>query len=471
MIPLPFLAGKAVAVMGLGVAGLATARALAASEAKVMAWDDTPESRTRAEREGLPLVDLARADWAGIELLVLSPGIPHSFPIPHPVAARAREAGVPIVCDIDLLGRAQATGDGRARLLGITGTNGKSTTTALVAHVLGSADRTIEFGGNLGPPVLAMRPLGPDGCYVLELSSYQLERTESVAWDVGVLLNISPDHLDRHGGMAGYVAAKARMFATQADGAVAVIGIDDEDSRALANRLVTEGRLQVRRISGRRIEPGILGVEDDNLVDWTGGGSKRTILPLDDLHRLRGSHNRQNVAAAFAACRALGLGDDEIVAAVRSFRGLPHRQELVASIGPIVFVNDSKATNQDAAATALSSFERIYWIAGGQPKEGGYGAIDPYLDRIAHAFLIGAAAEAIANHLGDRVPHTIAGTLDRAVSAAVDMAARDPVPDEKVILLAPACASFDQFANFGERGDAFRALAEQCVADRLRGAA
>lgn len=430
MIDLGFLKGKTVAVMGLGIAGLATLRALATAKVDYLAWDDTEAARDKAAAEGFEITDYRDWGWRAIDEFVLSPGIPHTYPQPHPAAAAAREAGLRIISEIDLLGRAQCS----ATFVGITGTNGKSTTTALIGHILESAGRRIEVGGNLGPPVMAMAPLGEDGVYVIEMSSYALERTFSIGFDVALLLNISPDHLDRHGGLDGYVAAKERIF----EGAkAAVVGTDDEISRSIAAKLKQAG-LPVTEIStANSVETGIT---------------------------LPGDHNRQNATAARAACRLLGIDDETIAAAILSFPGLPHRQEIVGRDGEVVFVNDSKATNQDAAARALGSYARIFWIAGGQGKEGGYDALAPYLDRIAHAYLIGEAAGAIAAFLDGKVAVTLSGTLDAAVRDAYAAAANDNAPGEKVVLLSPACASFDQFANFGARGDRFREIVRQTTA-------
>lgn len=448
MIVVPTLKDRKVAVMGLGIAGLATVRALLESGAEVLAWDDNAESRTAVEKEGAAIADLMAIDWSDVACLVLSPGIPHTFPKPHPVADAARNAGVEIICDVELLGRAQP----EAAYIGITGTNGKSTTTALVGHILEAAGKDIEVGGNLGPPVLGMRPLGAGGIYVLELSSYQLERMSSITFDVAALLNISADHLDRHGGMEGYVAAKRRIFAGMGVDGTAVVGIDDETSAAEAERL--DGT--VVRVSANAVPDGGVGIDGTRLFD---GAEK--VMDLAGIMTLPGSHNRQNAAAAYAICRAAGVEREIIAAAIATFPGLPHRQELVATSGGVAWVNDSKATNTDATAKALGSYERIYWIAGGQAKDGGFAALDPWLDRVAHAYLIGEAAQPMADWLGTRVPHEISEVLDTAVSAA---AAQSKGEDDAVVLLSPACASFDQFRNFGERGDAFRDLARQAVA-------
>ncbi|MEQ8699967.1 MAG: UDP-N-acetylmuramoyl-L-alanine--D-glutamate ligase [Bauldia litoralis] len=464
MIDVYSLATKRVAVMGLGVAGLMTARALLSSGADVLAWDDNEVSRAKAEAEGIRLTDLADIDWTGVEALILSPGIPDTFPAPHPAAAAARAAGVEIICDVELLARSRPD----ATYVGITGTNGKSTTTALVAHILQVAGRDIEVGGNLGPPVLGMRPLDADGIYVLELSSYQLERLSSAAFAAAAFLNVSADHLDRHGGLDGYVAAKRRIFANQGPADAAIVGIDDPRSAAVADALEADGNQTVVRITADAPPAGGVGAEGTMLVDALEGGAPAPVVDLAGIASLPGAHNRQNAAAAYAICRHLGVDRERIAEAIVSFPGLAHRQEPVRRLGDVLFVNDSKATNEDAAARALSSYDRIYWIAGGRAKDGGYEALRPFLSRIVHAFLIGEAAGSIAEFLGGAVPSTDCGTLDRAVADAWQRARTDDREGEKVVLLAPACASFDQFPNFAARGNAFTALVTELAADDRR---
>lgn len=453
MIVIPSVKGKAVAVMGLGTSGLATARALLESGARVLAWDDDQAGRDKAEADGVPLTELARADWTRIESLVLSPGIPHTFPAAHPIADLARDAGCEIICDVELLGRSRPD----ATFVGVTGTNGKSTTTALIGHILEQAGRDMEAGGNLGPPVLGMRPLGEAGIYVLEMSSYQLERTFSIVFDVAVLLNIAPDHLDRHGGMDGYIGAKMRIFDRQGAKHTAIIGVDDDFSRTIDVRLLNRSQQHIIEITKGEPPEGAIGVKDGALVDNT-DGQNRHILDLAEVPALPGAHNWQNAAAAFAACKAVGVPAKKIAAGVRDFPGLPHRQELATVIDGVPYVNDSKATNPNATANALASYPAVYWIAGGLAKDGGFNELTPYLDRILHAFLIGEAAQPLARFLGNRVAHTVCGDLAEAVAQAHRMAAADDGDRRSVVLLSPACASFDQFANFAARGDAYRDL-------------
>lgn len=453
MIRIPGYEKKRIAVMGLGVAGLPAVRALMASGAHVLAWDDGAESRNKAAAEGIPIVDLMSADWSGIDTLVLSPGIPHTYPKPHPIAERARKADAQIVCDVDLLGRAQPD----AVYVGITGTNGKSTTTALIAHILKCAGRTIEVGGNLGPPVLDFAPLGKAGIYVLEMSSYQLERTFSIAFDVAVLLNISPNHIDRHGDLAGYVAAKTRIFAGNRKKKTAVVGVDDAETRRVADTLAD--RMHVVRITREKPGPGMVGADGTTLVDRT-GDAPRIVLDMKDAPDLPGRHNAQNAAAAYAATRALGLAPDTIAAAMKTYRSLPHRLERVATIDGVTYVNDSKATSPEATVWALTSYDRVIWIAGGLSKEVGYDALIPYLPKIAHAFLIGKAAGEIAAFLAKHgVPATSCETIQRAVPAAHAKATSEK--GAGVVLLSPACASFDQYRSFEKRGDDFRAAVKK----------
>jgi UDP-N-acetylmuramoylalanine--D-glutamate ligase len=443
MIRVPYAAGRPVAVLGLGKAGLAAAKALAASGAEVWAWDDDPAKRT-----ALPATDLSAIDWSRPSALILSPGIPHRFPKPHPVAAKASAAGCPIIGEVELLFRAQP----RARYVGITGTNGKSTTTALIGHVAARAGRKVEVGANLGTPALALEPLAEDGTYVLEMSSYQLELMASGHFDVAVLLNITPDHLDRHGGMDGYIAAKRRIFERQRRHDWAVIGVDDEPCRAIRQGL---GERRVAAITIGRQSQGLVTVERGILRDEQG----RAIMDLARAHALPGPHNWQNAAAAFAVARALGISEPDTVAGIESYPGLPHRQELVATANGVAFVNDSKATNADATAKALACYDPIYWILGGRQKETGLDGLEPFYPRIASAYLIGEAAADFERRLSAaHVDARILGTLDKAVAAASADAMRAAKPGA-VVLLSPACASFDQFANFEERGNRFRELA------------
>ena len=436
-------AGRRFAVVGLSRNGLPVARALLAMGAEVAAWDDRPDTRLAS---GLPLHDPALG-LAGFDALVLSPGIPHRLPVPHPAAVAARAAGIPILSDAELLFQAARAAGSRARFVGITGTNGKSTTTALLAHILAKASIDSAAGGNLGIPALALPILPGTGVYVLEMSSYMLERLTTLRFDVACLLNLSPDHLDRHGDMAGYTAAKRAIFDRQTAGDTAVIGIDDAGSAALAQDLRGP---RIVTISGQRPA----GVWCDGIMLRDADGP---ILPMAAAAALPGPHNAQNAAAAAALALALGTPRGAIAAGIASFGGLPHRQQQVAVVDGVAWVNDSKATNADAAARALACYARVVWIAGGQAKAGGIEPLRHLLPHVAHAVLIGRDAPLLAATLADAgVAYTVAGTLDAAVPAARAAAARTQSP---VVLLSPACASFDQFTGFEARGDRFHELA------------
>lgn len=443
----PF-AGERIAVVGLGRAGLPAALRLAAWGAEVTCWDDGAPARAAAEAAGLSLRDPSQGAFTQDSLL-LSPGIPHVLPKPHRAALRAQEAGAPIRCDVDYLFRAVRAAGSAARFIGVTGTNGKSTTTALLHHLLTEAGLPAEVGGNLGPAALGLNMLGSDGTYTLEMSSYMLERIAAVGFNVGVMLNLSPDHLDRHGSMAGYAAAKANIFARQGRDDLAVLGQDDALSTAMAAGVTA----RLVGISGHRMIEGGVWARDGVLRDGDG-----PIADLAAAPALPGSHNAQNAAAAAAVGLALGIGRTTIAGALRSFPGLPHRQERVGERDGVLFVNDSKATNADSAARALASYDRVVWIAGGIAKDGGIESLAPLFPRIAKAILIGRDAPVLAATLAAHgVPHEDAGTLDAALPAAAAAARGGAAP---VVLLSPACASFDQFSGFDARGDRFRALVQ-----------
>jgi UDP-N-acetylmuramoylalanine--D-glutamate ligase len=454
----PF-SGQRIAVVGLGRAGLPAALRLAGWGAEVTAWDDGAAQCEAAERAGLALRDLSAGAFA-FDALLLSPGIPHSFPAPHRIAARARAAGLPILADVEFLFRAVRAAGSQARFIGITGTNGKSTTTALIHHLLQGAGRVSEVGGNLGPAALGLNILGSEGSYTLEMSSYMLERIATIRFNLAVMLNISQDHLDRHGSMADYAAAKANIFARQLPDDLGVLGQDDELSTGMAPAL----RARLVPISGLRRVPGGIWAEGSSLRDEAG-----EIAELRTAPALPGSHNAQNAAAAAAVVLDAGLTRAQVAAGLASFPGLPHRQERVGTLAGVTFVNDSKATNADSAARALASYDRVVWIAGGMAKEGGIESLAPLFPRIARAVLIGRDAALLAATLAAHgVPHEVADTLDAAVPAAAAMARAGAAP---VVLLSPACASFDQFSGFDARGDRFRTLVQGLISDDLGRAA
>jgi UDP-N-acetylmuramoylalanine--D-glutamate ligase len=447
MVPTPQYAGERVVVMGLGKSGLSAAASLRAGGAKVEVWDDKAGSLAEGEAKGFTVFD---NDLKGARVVVWSPGIPHSFPKPNPLAVKARNENVPLVCDVDLLLEAQS----QATVIAITGTNGKSTTTSLTAHMFQHAGRKAAVGGNLGIPALELEPLGLGGVYVLELSSYQLELVPHLACQTAVLLNITPDHLDRHGGMDGYIAAKRRIFDHQRPPRTAIIGVDDPPSAALYETLRTDGLHCAVPISVKGAVAGGVYVIGGLLIDDTESGAAE-ILDLRKLPRLPGAHNWQNAAAAAAAALSQGLTVEAIVAGLETFPGLKHRQELVTTADGVAFVNDSKATNAEATEKALLCYENIYWIAGGQAKAGGIAPLAPLFPRIRHAFLIGEAAEAFAATLQGRVPFTPCKTLEGATAVAGEIALAEALPGATV-LLSPACASWDMFKSFEHRGEVFR---------------
>lgn len=449
-------------VLGLGRSGLAAARALYRGGAEVWAWDDNEEARERAaEEEGIEIVDLATIDWREVTSLILSPGIPHTHPKPHPIVRMAREAGCEIIGDVELLARTQRD----AAYVGITGTNGKSTTTALIGHIFQTSGREAEIGGNLGMPACALEPLGPDGTYILEMSSYQLELTFSITFDVGVLLNISADHLERHGGMDGYIAAKRQIFHRQTKPRTAVIGIDDDFSRKIYEELYEADEQLVVGISAKERVHGGVYVIDGILHDDT-EGKETPVMDLKTVASLQGVHNWQNAAAAYAACKMTGIAPHAVMACINSYPGLVHRQEPVEIVDGIGFVNDSKATNGDAAARALACYDDIYWIAGGRPKDGGLAACAPYLDRVRKAFLVGEAALQFSQELDGKVPFVISGDIETATRDAFQEARKSGLPGA-VVLLSPACASFDQFSDFEARGDAFKDIVEALPGEHM----
>lgn len=449
----PF-SGERIAVLGLGKAGLPAAQRLADWGAEVACWDDRPEGRAAAEAAGLRVANPAEGAFHW-DALLLSPGIPHLLPQPHPAARAARAAGRPILCDVEYLYRAAHAAGSDARFLGITGTNGKSTTTALLHHMLTHAGIASQAGGNLGPAALSLNILGERIVYTIEMSSYMLERLVTVRFNAAVMLNLSPDHLDRHGDMAGYASAKARIFARQQPEDLAVLGMDDADSRAM--RAAVAGR--VVPVSGLAPQPGGIWAEGSLLRDGAG-----PLLDLREAAALPGTHNAQNAAAAAAVALDLGLTRAQVAEGMRGYPGLPHRQERVAEIRGVRFVNDSKATNADSAARALASYDRVVWIAGGMAKEGGIESLAPLFPRIARALLIGRDAPALAATLAAHgVPHEVVGTLENAVAAGAAAAFAGAAP---VLLLSPACASWDQFTGYDARGDRFRALVASLAQER-----
>jgi UDP-N-acetylmuramoylalanine--D-glutamate ligase len=452
VIPATTFAGKTVALFGLGGSGLATALALQAGGARVLACDDNPASMAGAQEKGVQNGDLKTADWTRFAALVLSPGVPLTHPEPHWSAKLAKEAGVEIIGDIELFCRERDKTAPRAPFLAVTGTNGKSTTTALIAHILREAGRDVQMGGNIGTAILSLQPPAQRRFHVIEMSSFQIDLTPSLRPTIGVLLNISPDHLDRHGTMENYAAIKERLL-TMAE--TAVIGLDDDLSAAVAERRLKTGA-PVQLISAKAVGREGVFADGGTLVRVT-AGTARVVADLTPIRSLRGRHNAQNAAAAFAACEALGLAHQEIARGIRTFPGLPHRMEEVGRRGQAIFVNDSKATNADSTEKALASYEHIFWILGGKAKDGGIAPLHHYFPKIEKAYLIGAATDEFAKTLDGQVRFACCGTLDKAVAqAAEDVQAS--AASEPVVLLSPACASYDQYRNFEIRGDHFRDL-------------
>lgn len=449
MIPVTTFQGKQVALFGLGGSGLATAQALVAGGAKVTAWDDNPDSVAKAIAEGVGTGDLRQADWSAFSAFVLSPGVPLTHPKPHWTVDLAHAAGVEIIGDVELFVRERRAHAPDCAFIAITGTNGKSTTTALIAHILKTSGRDTQLGGNIGTAVLTLDPPRSGRFYVVECSSYQIDLAPTINPSAGILLNLTPDHLDRHGTMQHYADIKERLVAGSE---VAVVGVDDSFSSLIADRVERAGT-KVVRISRHHVLADGLYAEGSRIVQAVSGATS-LFVDLDGIQTLRGGHNAQNAAAAIAACLAVGVSPADIVKGLSSFPGLKHRMQPVGRKGQVVFVNDSKATNADAAAPALSSYERIYWIAGGVPKEGGITTLSPFFPKIAKAYLIGEAAPAFAATLGDAVPFEISGTLEHAVAHAAADAAKDEA-GPSAVMLSPACASFDQYKNFEVRGDAF----------------
>jgi len=476
MTPITCFAGRRVALFGLGGSGLATARALIAGGAQVEAYDDNAASRDRAAGEGIAVVDLAAADWSRFDSLILAPGVPLTHPAPHWTVEKAKAAGVEVIGDIELFFRQRAATEPAASVVCITGTNGKSTTTALVAHVLRRAGRDVQMGGNIGTAVLALEPPEASRVHVIECSSYQIDLAPSLAPSVGIQINLTPDHLDRHGTFEAYGAIKERLVSA-AD--VAVIGVDDEPSKQMARRRAASGRKLVRISGEQPLDDGVFagvtanaGTLETRIVQVL-DGKPRIVANLAGVGSLRGSHNAQNAAAAFAACFALGLTAEQIAAGFASYPGLAHRMEEIGRIGRVVFINDSKATNADSTEKALTSFRDIFWILGGKAKEGGIESLRRYFPNIARAYLIGAASDLFAATFDDdgRVAYERSGTLEVALASAARDALAHPGQGDIAVLLSPACASFDQFPNFEVRGDAFRALAKALPGFRPAGTA
>ncbi|MEO0344184.1 MAG: UDP-N-acetylmuramoyl-L-alanine--D-glutamate ligase [Pseudomonadota bacterium] len=459
MLPVRGYAKAKVAVLGMGRSGLAAARALRAGKAQVLCWDDDDKRRVEAKAQGFDLADLSRDEsWQNVVLLVASPGISHLYPQPHPIIQKAWDHGVVVDNDIGLFFRSYGDESWERfavapKVICITGSNGKSTTTALVSHILRFCGKTVQMGGNIGRGVLDLDPAEDGEVVVLELSSYQTDLARSLAPDIAVFMNLSPDHLDRHAGMGGYFAAKRRLF-SEGGPERAIIGIDQIEGRYLANQMRQEhpsGDPVITISSERKLqgEQWSCFARKGFLSEWRKGRQVASV-DLRGMETLPGAHNHENACAAYAVARSLGLAPSKIADAMQTFSGLPHRCQVVGrtETGALV-VNDSKATNIDAAEKALQAFENVHWIVGGQGKEGGIAGLKPLFKRVQRAYLIGQSAAEFATQLGD-TPYEISQTIPSAVKAAIAAAGKDDV-----VLLAPAAASFDQYPNFELRGDAF----------------
>ncbi len=468
MIPVRGYDGHKVAVLGLGRTGLSAALALQAGGAIPVCWDDNQAARDMAEAEGLLVVDLNKdKPWEDVVSLIVSPGIPHLYPEAHPIVQKAWGMGVVVDNDIGLFFRSYATPewdkfDVMPKVICITGSNGKSTTTALIAHILQQADKPVQMGGNIGRGVLDLDPASDGEILVLELSSYQIELARALAPDMAVFMNLTPDHLDRHGGIGGYFAAKRRLF-SEGGPDKAIIGVDEPEGRYLANQVRQDSKTGdpvIAISSGRKLQGRGWSIfaRKGFLAEWRKGRQVASI-DLRNMQGLPGAHNHQNACAAYAVCRALAMAPKVVEAGLRSYGGLAHRCQIIATHDGVTYVNDSKATNADAAQKALLAFKNIHWIVGGQAKAGGIAALAPQFDRITKAYLVGEAADTFADQLND-VLHEKSGTVEAAVKAAAQSA-----KSGDVVLLAPACASFDQFSSFEARGDAFVAA----VKDALNG--
>jgi UDP-N-acetylmuramoylalanine--D-glutamate ligase len=457
LIPVTSFAGKTVAVFGLGGSGLASCHALRAGGAEVVASDDGIERRAEAATAGFLTADLRKENWSRFAALILTPGAPLTHPAPHWSVLLARQAGVEVIGDIELFCRERKRHAPDAPLVAITGTNGKSTTTALIAHLMRVAGYDTQMGGNIGTAILSLEPPRKGRVHVIEMSSYQIDLTPSLDPTVGILINVSEDHIDRHGTLEHYAAVKARLVAGVQPQGSAIIGVDDTWCRSAADRIEQAGK-RVVRISVKNPLPD--GVYVDHEVIWRASGGARTeVAKIGGIGSLRGLHNAQNAACASACGLALGVASDVLQKGLRSFPGLAHRMEQVGRRNNVLFVNDSKGTNADAAAHALSSFADIFWIAGGKPKAGGITGLTGYFPRIRKAYLIGEAAPEFAGTLGAAVPHEMSQTLDVAVASAARDAEASGLA-EAVVLLSPACASFDQYRNFEIRGAKFREVVQ-----------
>lgn len=449
---------KKPAVFGLGISGLSVIKAFKRAGIECDAYDDNPDSHKKANTAGANIVDLTQADFSKYGCLVLSPGVPYHFPEMHDVVKRAQEADVEILGDIELFSRAGIPES--LRTISITGTNGKSTTTSLVKHILQSSKKKSVLAGNIGMPILnAKIPAGDESYMVIEMSSYQLDLCPSFGADIAALINITPDHIDRHGDMEGYALSKSKIF--QNNEGEAVISIDDSYCEKIYNTMKSEGRTPVAVSVEKEIESGVY-IKGGQLFDVI-GQERIEVGSVKNITLLNGMHNKQNIAVAYAVTRLCGLEAEDILEAVYSYPGLPHRQFPVRTINGVTYINDSKATNAEAASKALTAHKNVFWVLGGIAKEGGLDGLERFADHIKHAFVIGQAQEEFSDWLGRYgIAHNLSQTLENAVKEAHQMAQdeRGQPGGSSVVLLSPACASFDQFDSFEHRGDEFSKMIE-----------
>ena len=456
--------GKKVAVFGLGLTGVSAALSLAAGGADVFAWDDNDASVDLAKERGVKVENLAKVDWSFFDALILSPGIPDKLPRPHWTAIKARKHSIPIICDIELFARELnlLPYEQKPKVITITGTNGKSTTTALIGHILSYCGKDVEIGGNIGQGIMGLQRMHAGKYYVIELSSYQLERTYSLRSDVAVLLNLSPDHLDRHGRFDNYTDIKKRVFNNQLPQDTAVIGVDTASTKLIFSDLTAKnGRRIIPVSAGKSLGRGV-SVVNSRLYSNINGKCVE-ICDLSKAKALSGRHNHQNAAAAYAAVQSIGLDVIKVGQAILSFSGLPHRMENLGFAGPVMFVNDSKATNSDSTMQALNTYSNIFWIVGGKSKSDGIEPLTHYFKNVTKSYLIGESAPKFHKTLTKyNVEHKISGTLEKAIICATRDAIQSEQPNP-VVMLSPSCSSFDQFENFAIRGDAFRSHANRII--------
>lgn len=461
MIVVNEFAGKQVAVYGLGRTGQSAIMSLQAGGASVVAWDDAPEAREKAGEVGALIMDPSGWNWLGIEVLILSPGIPLTHPEPHEIVLRAQQADVPVMGDMELFARAVNAGAKDVTIIAVTGTNGKSTTTSLIAHLLSRSGIEPQVGGNIGVPILDLEPPVDGSVYVLEISSYQADLIESLRLDLVVFLNLTPDHLVRHGDMDGYMKAKMRLVERLTSSGKVIVGASSRPTQELCTEFTLSRKEALIAISSDQVLGEGVFVVGGLLYDGTLPNAEK-IADLGGIASLAGRHNWENAAAAYAVCNALGVERSRFQAAFESFEGLPHRSQAVAKLDKVLFVNDSKATNLEATSKALRAFDDVYWIAGGQGKGEDFSDLEGLFPNIRRAYLIGEASADIAAALEGEVDYVQAETLERAIALAAKEA-RVSKADNPVVLLSPACASFDQYRDFEERGEAFGKLAQDLV--------